>query len=120
MRLAAVCFLGRGFAPSSTAPLPSLALLAGCAQLVGIHDCESGDGGAIGDAQPDGGANAPIVWVKTVAQRTNAGANQSFVEKLELARRTFLANASEALVEAADYRDALVRVAALAVPRLAD
>ncbi len=41
-------------------------------------------------------------------------------EKLEQARRTFVAKATEELVAAADYRDALRRVAALAVPRLAD
>lgn len=40
--------------------------------------------------------------------------------KQELARRTFVARATEELVSAEDYRDALRRVAALAVPHLAD
>ena len=41
-------------------------------------------------------------------------------EKQEAARRAFLAQVSEELVQAADYRAALTRVAALTVPRLAD
>ena len=41
-------------------------------------------------------------------------------EKRELLRRTFLAHASEELVKAEDYRDALRRIAGFAVPRLAD
>jgi PAS domain S-box-containing protein len=41
-------------------------------------------------------------------------------EKRELLRRAFLANATEALVAAADYRDALAQIAQLAVPRMAD
>ena len=41
-------------------------------------------------------------------------------EKRELVRRTFLANATEQLLHATDHRDALVRIAELAVPRLAD
>jgi PAS domain S-box-containing protein len=41
-------------------------------------------------------------------------------DKRELLRRTFLARATEELVAASDYRAALVRIAQLAVPRLAD
>ncbi|MEO8551266.1 MAG: ATP-binding protein, partial [Kofleriaceae bacterium] len=41
-------------------------------------------------------------------------------EKREELRRAFLANATQQLAEAADYRDALARIAQLAVPRLAD
>jgi PAS domain S-box-containing protein len=41
-------------------------------------------------------------------------------EKRELLRRAFLADATESLIAAADYRDALARIAQLAVPRLAD
>jgi PAS domain S-box-containing protein len=41
-------------------------------------------------------------------------------EKRELERRSFLATATEQLLEADDHRDALARVAELAVPRLAD
>ncbi|KAB2900296.1 MAG: PAS domain S-box protein, partial [Kofleriaceae bacterium] len=41
-------------------------------------------------------------------------------EKRELLRRAFLANATQQLAEAADHRDALVKIARLAVPRLAD
>jgi PAS domain S-box-containing protein len=41
-------------------------------------------------------------------------------EKQETARRAFLAQVSEELLEADDYRAALARIAALAVPRLAD
>jgi PAS domain S-box-containing protein len=41
-------------------------------------------------------------------------------EKRELARRRFIAAATEELVEADDYRDALARVATLVVPQLAD
>jgi PAS domain S-box-containing protein len=41
-------------------------------------------------------------------------------DKLETLRRAFLAKATEVLIEAEDYRAALVRVAELAVPRLAD
>lgn len=41
-------------------------------------------------------------------------------EKRELLRRTFLARATEDLINAADYHDALARIASLAVPRLAD
>ena len=41
-------------------------------------------------------------------------------EKQETARRAFLARAGEELMEAADYRQALARIADLAVPRLAD
>ena len=41
-------------------------------------------------------------------------------EKRELLRRSFLAHATEDLVNAADYHDALKRIASLAVPRLAD
>ncbi len=41
-------------------------------------------------------------------------------EKQAEARRAYLARAGEALVSAVDYRDALARVAQLAVPRLAD
>jgi PAS domain S-box-containing protein len=41
-------------------------------------------------------------------------------EKRELLRRSFLATATEQLLEADDYRDALARIAQLAVPRLAD
>ena len=41
-------------------------------------------------------------------------------EKLEGYRRAFLAKATEEMVAAVDYNDALARVAALAVPRLAD
>jgi PAS domain S-box-containing protein len=41
-------------------------------------------------------------------------------EKREMLRRTFLANATLQLAEAADHRDALAKIAQLAVPRLAD
>ncbi len=41
-------------------------------------------------------------------------------EKREIARREFLAHAGAQLVAASDYRDALRRIAQLAVPRLAD
>ena len=41
-------------------------------------------------------------------------------EKQETARRAFLAQVSEELVTAGDYRAALARIVALAVPRLAD
>jgi PAS domain S-box-containing protein len=41
-------------------------------------------------------------------------------EKRALLRRSFLAQATEELIVATDYRDALARVAQLAVPRLAD
>jgi signal transduction histidine kinase/CheY-like chemotaxis protein len=41
-------------------------------------------------------------------------------EKRELLRRAFLANATQQLAEAADHRDALAKIAQLAVPRLAD
>ncbi|HTL37265.1 MAG TPA: PAS domain S-box protein [Kofleriaceae bacterium] len=41
-------------------------------------------------------------------------------EKRELLRRTFLSRASQALIEAADYKDALEKIVQLAVPRLAD
>jgi PAS domain S-box-containing protein len=41
-------------------------------------------------------------------------------EKRESARRAFLANATQQLAEAADYKDALAKIAQLAVPRLAD
>jgi PAS domain S-box-containing protein len=41
-------------------------------------------------------------------------------EKRELLRRSFLAHATEDLLNAADYHDALARIASLAVPRLAD
>ncbi|HUS32624.1 MAG TPA: ATP-binding protein, partial [Kofleriaceae bacterium] len=41
-------------------------------------------------------------------------------EKREHLRRAFLARASHELIEAVDYRDALQRIASLAVPRLAD
>jgi PAS domain S-box-containing protein len=41
-------------------------------------------------------------------------------EKRELHRRSFLATATEQLLEASDYRDALGRIAELAVPRMAD
>ncbi|HEX8113050.1 MAG TPA: PAS domain S-box protein [Kofleriaceae bacterium] len=41
-------------------------------------------------------------------------------EKRELYRRSFLATATEQLLEADDHRDALTRIAQLAVPRLAD
>ncbi len=41
-------------------------------------------------------------------------------EKRELQRRSFLATATEQLLEADDHRDALARIAELAVPRLAD
>jgi PAS domain S-box-containing protein len=42
------------------------------------------------------------------------------LEKQEAAQRAFLAQVSDELVHAADYREALGRVTALAVPRLAD
>jgi PAS domain S-box-containing protein len=41
-------------------------------------------------------------------------------EKREQLRRSFLATSTEQLLEAEDYRDALARIAQLAVPRLAD
>lgn len=41
-------------------------------------------------------------------------------EKRELLRRAFLVRATEDLVSAADFHDALARIASLAVPRLAD
>src|SRR5262249_1042097 len=41
-------------------------------------------------------------------------------DKREFMRRTFLANATAVLIDAADYRAALARVAQLAVPHLAD
>ena len=41
-------------------------------------------------------------------------------EKRALLRRAFLANATQQLAEASDYRDALTTIAQLAVPRLAD
>lgn len=41
-------------------------------------------------------------------------------EKRALLRRTFLAHATEDLVSAIDFHDALTRIASLAVPRLAD
>jgi PAS domain S-box-containing protein len=41
-------------------------------------------------------------------------------EKREILRRAFLAHATEDLINAADYHDALARIASLAVPRLAD
>jgi PAS domain S-box-containing protein len=41
-------------------------------------------------------------------------------EKREVYRRSFLATATEQLLQADDYRDALTRIAQLAVPRLAD
>src|SRR5262249_54406590 len=41
-------------------------------------------------------------------------------EKRESLRRSFLATATEQLLKAEDYRDALTRIAQLAVPRLAD
>jgi PAS domain S-box-containing protein len=41
-------------------------------------------------------------------------------EKRETQRRAFLAQATEELIAANDYRDALARIAQLAVPRLAD
>ena len=40
--------------------------------------------------------------------------------KQEMARRTFLAQAGDELMNAADYRQALVHIAELAVPRMAD
>ena len=41
-------------------------------------------------------------------------------EKRAMLRRSFLANATQQLAEAADYQDALAKIAQLAVPRLAD
>lgn len=41
-------------------------------------------------------------------------------EKRTLMRRAFLSNATQQLAEAVDYRDALAKIARLAVPRLAD
>jgi PAS domain S-box-containing protein len=40
--------------------------------------------------------------------------------KRDILRRTFLANSTEVLLGASDYRDALAQIAQLAVPRLAD
>ncbi|MEP6864290.1 MAG: PAS domain S-box protein [Deltaproteobacteria bacterium] len=60
--------------------------------------------------------------------RSEAGALQGVVlvfrdateEKRQLYRRLFLAGATEEIVGAADYRDALRRIATLACPRMAD
>lgn len=58
---------------------------------------------------PDGAIDGVVLVFRDASQ-----------EKRKLLRRAFLADATERLVEAADYRDALSKIAQLAVPRLAD
>jgi PAS domain S-box-containing protein len=73
------------------------------------------------------GALTPIDDSAAPIRRTDGGIDgvvlvfrDASEEKREVLRRTFLASATEQLAEAEDYRDALARVAQLAVPRLAD
>jgi PAS domain S-box-containing protein len=59
--------------------------------------------------EPDGGIDGVVLVFRDASD-----------EKRESARRAFLANATQQLAEAADYKDALAKIAQLAVPRLAD
>jgi PAS domain S-box-containing protein len=58
---------------------------------------------------PDGSLNGVVLVFRDASE-----------EKRALLRRLFLANATEQLAQASDYRDALTTIAQLAVPRLAD
>ena len=58
---------------------------------------------------PDGGIHGVVLVFRDATEI-----------KREVLRRTFLARASDELIAAADYRDALARIAQFAVPRLAD
>jgi PAS domain S-box-containing protein len=58
---------------------------------------------------PDGGLDGVVLVFRDASE-----------EKRAVMRRSFLAQATEALVAATDYRDALARIVELAVPRLAD
>ncbi len=73
-----------------------------------------------GTARPIDDSAAPIRSAGGALEGVVLVFRDATLEKQEAARRWFLAQVSEELVTAADYRTALARVASLAVPRLAD